>query len=471
MKKPTNLELSPEAMKKMGEEAVRSVVEHIAALPGAPRSGLEGSEELSRALREPPPEEGTDFGTLLDFLMNKIIPASINSAHPTYLAYIPGGGIYPAAVADFLGSATNRFTGAWFAAPAAVRLEANVLDWFGQWMGYPATARGILTSGGSLANFSAVVTARKHILGDDLSRGMIYASNQTHHCVMKVASLAGIPERNVRLLDVDEKYRAVPDMIEEAVRDDERAGLRPFLLVGNAGTTNTGAVDPLVDLADVARRHGLWYHIDAAYGGFFNLCEEGKRRLEGIELSDSAVLDPHKGLFLPYGSGSLLVKDGELLRRAHMMSAEYLQDHETPEGEMSPAEYSPELSRAYRGLRIWLPLKLYGVRAFRENLEEKLRLAGWLFNKFLEEPGFECISAPDLSVVAYRFLPESGDTDEFNRRLLQNINRSRKLFISSTTLRGRFVLRACVLSFRTHQAEVEEAFETITAEAKRLAME
>jgi len=471
MKNPINLELSPEAMRKMGEEAVRAVVEHIAALPDAPRSGLEGSEELARSLREPPPENGADFGTLLDFLMNKVIPASINSAHPTYIAYIPGGGLYPAAVADFLGSATNRFTGAWFASPAAVRLEANVLDWFAQWMGYPASARGILTSGGSLANFSAVVAARKHILGDDLSRGTIYASNQTHHCVMKVASLAGIPERNVRLLDVDEKYRAVPDFFEKAVQNDRRNGMQPFLLVANAGTTNTGAVDPLVELAGVAKRNGLWYHIDAAYGGFFNLCEEGKQRLEGIELSDSVVLDPHKGLFLPYGSGSLLVKDGELLRRSHMMSAEYLQDHETPEGEVSPAEYSPELSRAYRGLRVWLPLKLYGVRAFRENLEEKLRLAGWLFNRFLEEPGFECVSAPDLSVVAYRYLPESGDTDEFNRRLLKNINRSRKLFISSTTLGGRFMLRACILSFRTHQAEVEEAFETITSEARNLSQE
>jgi len=471
MKNPINLELSPEAMRKMGEEAVRAVVEHIAALPDAPRSGLEGSEELARSLREPPPENGADFGTLLDFLMNKVIPASINSAHPTYIAYIPGGGLYPAAVADFLGSATNRFTGAWFASPAAVRLEANVLDWFAQWMGYPASARGILTSGGSLANFSAVVAARKHILGDDLSRGTIYASNQTHHCVMKVASLAGIPERNVRLLDVDEKYRAVPDFFEKAVQNDRRNGMQPFLLVANAGTTNTGAVDPLVELAGVAKRNGLWYHIDAAYGGFFNLCEEGKQRLEGIELSDSVVLDPHKGLFLPYGSGSLLVKDGELLRRSHMMSAEYLQDHETPEGEVSPAEYSPELSRAYRGLRVWLPLKLYGVRAFRENLEEKLRLAGWLFNRFLEEPGFECVSAPDLSVVAYRYLPESGDTDEFNRRLLKNINRSRKLFISSTTLGGRFMLRACILSFRTHQAQVEEAFETITSEARNLSQE
>jgi aromatic-L-amino-acid decarboxylase len=463
-----NLELSPEAMRAMGEAAVRAVVDHIAALPGAPRSGLEGSEELVRTLREAPPETGTDFGTLLDFLMNKVIPASINSAHPTYIAYIPGGGLYPAAVADFLGAATNRFTGAWFAAPAAVRLETNVLEWFARWMGYPETARGILTSGGSLANFSAVVAARKHLLGDDLNRGVIYASNQTHHCVMKVASLAGIPERNMRLLDVDENYRARPEIFDQAIRADLRSGLRPFLLVGNAGTTNTGAVDPLIELADVAKRYGLWYHIDAAYGGFFRLCEEGLRRLAGIELSDSVVLDPHKGLFIPYGSGSLLVKDGELLRRAHMMSAEYLQDVETPEGEVNPADYSPELSRAYRGLRVWLPLKLYGVRAFRKNIEEKLRLAQWLYEKFQEEPGFECVAAPDLSVVAYRYLPKVGDADDFNRRLLQSINRSRKLFISSTTLGGRFVLRACVLSFRTHQAEVEEAFATIASEARRL---
>jgi aromatic-L-amino-acid decarboxylase len=466
-----NLELSPEAMRAMGEAAVRAVADHIAALPGMPRSGLEGSEELARTLREPPPETGTDFYALLDLLMTKVFPASLNSAHPTYVAYIPGGGLFPAAVADFIGAATNRYTGAWFAAPAAVRLETNVLEWFARWMGYPETARGILTSGGSLANFSAVVAARKHLLGDDLGRGVLYASDQTHYCVMKVASLAGIPERNMRLLDSDENYRARPELFEEAIKADLRSGLRPFLLVGNAGTTNTGAVDPLADLAEVAKRHGLWYHLDAAYGGFFNLCDEGKRRLAGLELSDSIVLDPHKGLFLPYGSGSLLVKNGELLRRAHMMSAEYLQDVETPEGEVSPAEYSPELSRAYRGLRVWLPLKLYGVRAFRENLEEKLRLARWLYEKFRQEPGFECIGEPDLSVVAYRYLPKSGDANDFNRRLIRTINRSRRLFISSTTLRGTFVLRACILSFRTHQAEIEEVFETITSEARRLSRE
>jgi len=471
MNDPINLELSPEAMREMADAAVRAVVNHIATLPSSPRSNLEGSAELVRSLREPPPENGTDFRTLLEFLMTTVIPASINTPHPQYIAYIPGGGLYPSAVADFIGAATNRYTGVWFAAPAAVRLETNVLEWFARWMGYPDSARGILTTGGSMANFSAVVAARKHLLGDDIVRGTIYASDQTHHCVMKVAALAGIPERNVRLLDTDERYRAVPELFENAIRADLREGFRPFFLVGNAGTTNTGAVDPLAGLADVAKRRGLWYHVDAAYGGFFNLCEEGRKRLAGLELSDSMVLDPHKGLFVPYGSGSLLVKDGDALRRAHVMSAEYLQDIETPEGEVSPADYSPELSRANYGLRVWLPLKFYGVKAFRENLAEKLRLADWLYHKFLEEPGFEIVAEPKLSVVAYRYRPKSGDANEFNRRLIKKIVASRKLFLSSTILRGRFVLRACVLSFRTHQAEIEEAFETIVAAAKQLAAE
>jgi aromatic-L-amino-acid decarboxylase len=469
MKPPPNLELSPEAMRTMADDAVRAVVEHLAALPNAPRSNLDGADELTRSLREGPPEDGTDFRTLLDFLMTKVIPASINTPHPQYIAYIPGGGLYPAAVADFIGAATNRYTGVWFAAPAAARIEANVLEWFARWMGYPPSARGILTTGGSMANFSAVVTARRQILGDDIARGTIYASDQTHHCVMKVAALAGIPERNIRLLETDACYRAIPGLFEEAIKADLRAGYKPFLLVGNAGTTNTGAIDPLADLADVAKRHGLWYHVDAAYGGFFHMCEEGRKRLAGLSLSDSMVLDPHKGLFIPYGSGCLLVKDGEALRRAHTWSAEYLQDVETPEGEVSPADYSPELSRANYGLRVWLPLKFYGANAFRENLEEKLHLAEWLYHKFLEEPGFEVIAAPDLSVVAYRYCPKSGDPNEFNRRLIRSIVAGKKLFISSTVLRGRFALRACILSFRTHQAEVEDAFETIRAEARRLA--
>jgi aromatic-L-amino-acid decarboxylase len=179
------------------------------------------------------------------------------------------------------------------------------------------------------------------------------------------------------------------------------------------------------------------------------------------------VLDPHKGLFTPYGCGSLLVKDGELLHRAHVLSADYMQDQFTPEGEINFTEHSPELSRSFRGLQVWLPLKLYGLQAFRDNLAEKLRLTQWMYHRFLEAPGFECLSVPDLSVITFRYRSQRGDIETFNRRLLENIVKSKKLFLSSTLLRGQFVIRVCILSFRTHQAEVEEAFEIIKAAAKK----
>jgi aromatic-L-amino-acid decarboxylase len=459
--KVTNLELSPEEMLKMGKTALRAIVDHIANLPEASCNGLDLYPQVVDSLSEPPPENGMDFEPVLDFLMKKAIPASMTHPHPAFMGYIPAGGLYPSAIADFIAAATNRYVGVSFAAPVLARLEKMVLDWFVRWMEYPNAARGILTSGGSLANFSAIVTARKHLLGDDLSRGIIYMSNQTHHCVTKVACLAGIPQKNIRMLDVDTNYRAVPEYFADAIKEDFKKGLKPFLLVGNAGTTNTGAVDPLAELGDVAKNFGLWYHLDAAYGGFFNLCEEGKKVLDGIRCSDSVVLDPHKGLFIPYGTGSLLVKDGKLLRQAHVMSADYIQDHPVSEDEWDTADYSPELSRSFRGLRVWLPLKLYGVLAFRENLSEKLQLTRWIHQRFVEEPGFECLSYPQLSAFAFRYRPREGDVDAFNRKLLKMIVASKKLYLSSTLLNGEFVIRICILGFRTHKPDVENAFDLI----------
>jgi aromatic-L-amino-acid decarboxylase len=400
--------------------------------------------------------------------MSDVFPVSINTAHPSYMAYIPGGGLFPSAIADFIGSAVNRFVGSWFSAPAASRLETNVLQWFAQWMGFPDTARGILTSGGSLATFSAVVTARMHLLGENITKGTVYCSDQTHLCVKKAVRLAGIPDRNIRILESDKFFRAIPGLFEDKIKEDQKNGFRPFFLVASAGTTNTGSIDPLPELAGLAEKYGLWLHIDAAYGGFFILCKEGKRKLEGIDRADSIVLDPHKGLFVPYGTGSLLVKKGELLKKAHMVTADYLQDFDIPEDEPSASDYSPELSRSFRGLRVWLPLKLFGVQAFRENLEEKLWLTQRMYQRFLAEPGFECLCEPELSVIAFRYVPKNGDSNKFNRLLLENIIKSKKLFLSSTILNGHFVIRVCILSFRTHQVEVDEAFETIIHFAKKL---
>ncbi len=465
---PHNLELSAAEMMRMGEACLRAAVNHISNLPTSLRSQLDNAAELAEGLEEPPPETGAAFEDLLRLLMERVFPVSINTAHPAYLGYIPGGGLFPAALAEFLAAATNRYMGVWYAAPAASKIEANVLAWFAQWMGYPPSARGITTTGGSLANFSAVVTARKHVLGDDIVRGTIYASDQTHHCVMKAAMLAGIPEKNIRLLPSDDCFRAVPEKFEEIIQTDLSKGLQPFLLVGNAGTTNTGAIDPLPALAELAEKYGLWFHVDAAYGGFFNLCEEGRKKLQGLDRSDSIVLDPHKGLFVPYGCGSLLVKKGARLRRAHLLTADYLQDQFTPEGETNFAEYSPELSRSFRGLMVWLPLKLFGVPAFRENLAEKLQLTQELYQRMQEDPAFECLPAPQLSVIAFRYRPRHGEVEKFNRRLLEKIIHGKKLFLSSTLLKGQFAIRICILSFRTHQAEVEEAFEVIKTAAKEL---
>jgi aromatic-L-amino-acid decarboxylase len=466
--KVTNLELTQKEMMKMGDKALKQVVEHIDKLPDASCNDLDKFPPAADILEEPCPEKGMEIEPILDLLMNEAIPASITHPHPSFMGYIPGGGLFPSAIADFIAAATNRYVGVSFAAPALARIEKVLLDWFIDWMGYPETARGILTSGGSLANFSAIVTARKYLLGDDLTKGTIYMSDQTHHCVTKMASQAGIPEQNIRLLDVDENFRAVPDLFEKAIKQDLPKGLKPFLIVGNAGTINTGAVDPLAELGDVADQFGLWYHIDGAYGGFFNLCEEGKKELQGIDVADSMVLDPHKSLFIPYGTGSLLVRDGELLRQAHAKSADYIQDHSVPEHAWDSADYSPELSRSFRGLRVWLPIKYFGLQAFRENLAEKMDLARWIQQRLEEEPGFECLSRPQLSAFAFRYRPKSGDVEAFNRNLLKKIVESKKLYLTSTLLSGEFVLRICILGFRTHKPEVERAFELIKTTAREL---
>jgi aromatic-L-amino-acid decarboxylase len=241
------------------------------------------------------------------------------------------------------------------------------------------------------------------------------------------------------------------------IAEDRGAGRRPFLVVASAGTTNTGAIDPLGEIADLAAGEGLWLHADAAYGGFFQLTERGRERLAGIERADSITLDPHKGLFLPYGTGSLIVRDGRALRDAHFQTAAYLQDTSV-EGELPNfSEYSPELSRDFRGLRVWFPLKLHGVSAFRAALDEKLDLTSVLHEGLRSIPELEVPWEPEVTVVAFRL---RGRDDDANRRLLDLINASGRVFLSSTILDGRFTLRACIVSHRTHGDRVDECIQT-----------
>jgi aromatic-L-amino-acid decarboxylase len=367
-------------------------------------------------------------------------------------------------VADLISNATNRYVGVWTAAPALAQIETNVINWFSEMIGYPGSARGILTTGGSLANFTAIVTARRNRLPEDFLNGTIYASDQIHHSIIKAAILAGFPERNVREIESDQRYCIRLDGLQRAVQEDRRNGYTPFLVVGSAGTTNTGAVDPLTELAQFARAQELWLHVDAAYGGFFALTERGGAMMRGMEQADSITLDPHKALFLPYGTGSLLVRDGEALRRAHTIHADYMPPMQEDSDLVDYCLYSPELSRDFRGLRIWLPLKLHGIGPFRENLEEKLDLTQWATEELRKIPEIEIVAEPQLSVVAFRLIRAGLDREglnDLNQRLLEGINKRQRVYLTATLLEGYFVIRICVLSFRTHLDRMQACMEDI----------
>ncbi|HYU33033.1 MAG TPA: aminotransferase class V-fold PLP-dependent enzyme [Thermoanaerobaculia bacterium] len=458
------LEPSADEMRRLVREAMERIVEHIESLPDQPASRTRGAVRLARTLAEPLPEEGTPYRKLLDLLFRKAVPASLNTAGPGYLAYIPGGGLFHAAVADLIADAVNRYTGISAAAPALVQLEANVLDWLRQISGFPPETRGLLTSGGSMSILIALVTARRERLPEDFLKGTLYASDQTHHSVTKSAVLAGFPPANVREVPSDERFRIRLDSLEEQIAEDRRRGLTPFLVVGNAGTTNSGAVDPLPELAEIARRHGLWFHVDGAYGGFFRLTEEGTRILRGLELADSLVLDPHKSLFLPYGTGALLVSDGAALRRTHTAEADYMPAVPEDPAVLDFAEMGPELTRPYRGLRLWLPIKLLGIAPFRDALQEKLELARQAADEVRRMPGIEMVAEPELSLFAFRQVRPGLDgpaLDRLNVGFLKRINERKRVFLTGTRLNGRFALRMCVLSFRTHRERVAMAVEDI----------
>lgn len=394
----------------------------------------------------------------------------LNPASAGHLGYIPGGGLFHAALGDLLADVANRYAGVFFASPGAVRMENMLLDWMASVVGYPTAAVGNLTSGGSVANLIAIVTARdaRDINARDVERAVVYMTTHVHHSVDKALRIAGLGACIVRHVPMDERYRMRADAFDELVRVDVRAGLRPWLVVASAGTTDAGAIDPMDDIGQIASRHGLWYHVDGAYGAFFALTDEGRPRLCGMERSDSLIMDPHKGLFLPYGSGAVLLKDAAAAVAAHRYSAHYMQDTVHLRDALSPADLSPELSKPFRGLRLWLPLKLCGLAPFRAALEEKMLLARYFHEKIQEIPGFEVGPAPDLSVVVFRYVPARGEADAFNERLVQAIHRDGRVFLSSSVIGGQFVLRLAVLSFRTHLETIDLALAVLRETVAKL---
>ena len=458
-------------MRAMAEDVVGRCIAHIASLDRQPVCGDVDAAELCRALRESAPEQGVALGPLLDRLFRDWIPRSFTAPSPGYLAYIPGGGLYPAALADFIADTTNRYTGVWQAAPALVQLEANALDWLRDWMGFPPETRGLFTTGGSMATFNAIVCARERYLGAEIRRGVLYTSDQAHHSVLKSAKLAGVMPDRVRAIESDDRFRMRIDLLKEAIASDRRAGLTPFAVVSSAGTTNTGAVDPLDAIADLCAREEVWHHIDGAYGAFFYLSEDLRHTLRGLSRADSLTLDPHKGMFLPYGTGALLVRDGAALRAAHEATADYLPAMPHPDDFYDPSQHGPELSRGFPGLRVWLSVKLLGASAFREAIAEKRALTLDARRRVAALPGIVIDAEPDLSLFAFHLTwpgASLADEDAATRALMEQTTKRGRVMVTGCTAHGRVLGRVCVLSFRTHQPQIDALIEDLAASIKSL---
>ena len=443
----------------------------LESLPSVP--AFRFSEDEGRGILESLlAEEPLNAETALKLLQQHVDEPGVKLGSPGHLAFIPISTLHTAALGDYLAAVTNPFSGNYFAAPGAVRLEHLLTRWMAAFLGYPEGSAGNLTSGGSLSNLIALVTAREahELRGQDYERAVVYVSPQTHHSVTKALRIAGLKECPQRVVGLDERYRMRPGLLDQAIHADRAAGLRPWLVVASAGTTDTGAVDPLPEIAEVARRHGLWLHTDGAYGAVFALCPPGKQALAGIEQSDSLVLDPHKGLFMPCGTGAVLIRNGTHLLRAYNYDAHYMQDRRAlaSADEISPSELSPELTRPFRGLRLWLALKVHGVRAFRAALEEKLLLARYFFEKLQTLEGFVPGPLPDLSIVTFRCVPPRGAANEFNQRLLLAIQRDGRIFISSTTIDGKVMLRVAVLCTATHLETMDLALQVLKEKATEL---
>lgn len=446
-------------MRGIGYRVVDALVDRLANTDSERPLRTATREEMEERLREPAPDAPRDLETILARLDTDVLPFVGRWDHPRFFGYIPGSGTWPGALGDLIASALNIDGALWRESAGPSQLELVVLDWFKGWIGYPPEAAGVLVSGGSAANMTALACAREALLGPMDDRAVAYVSDQTHSSMARSARILGFRPEQVRVLPVDEGFRMRPESLEAAIAADRRSGRRPLFVAAAAGSTSTGAVDPLRDLAAVCADQSVWLHVDAAYGGFAILTERGTEVLAGIELADSVTLDPHKWLYQPFECGCLLVRDGPLLQQAFRITPHYLKDTEGSLREVNFSDHGMQLTRVSRALKLWVSLNYFGVDAFREAIDRSLDLAREAQQMIEASPALELITPAWLSVVCFRRRVEGVEDEELlegiNADLLQRLAESGEGLVSSTRLRGRYVLRLCALNHTSRSSDVE----------------
>lgn len=463
---PSPLDLDEATMQRLGYRVTDLIAEHLANIRDEPVIASMPRAGLNEALMAAPPSKPMEFESIIDTLRTHVFPYHAREPHPGFLAYVPSCPTFPALLGDWIATGYNFFAGVWPVAAGPNEIEMVVLEWIRVWMGLPEGSSGLLTSGGSGANLTAVVAARHAAMekGADLSRLTVYTSAQAHSSVVRAAWIAGVRRDNVRVVDMDALFRMNPSDLEGAIDADREAGLSPFLVVASAGTTNTGSVDPLDEIADICSRKSVWLHVDAAYAGFAALTGEGKAKLRGIEKAHSLTLDPHKWLFVPFECGCLMVRDPSVLGDAFRILPDYLRDVEPGEEEVNFADRGEQLTRYSRALKIWMSVKYFGTDAIAEAIQAGMERARMLESFVRASSDFEELCPAQFGIYCFRArpatLPEK-DLDALNERINTRVVSEGRYLISSTRLRGKFSLRMCTLGFRTTPDDIRGLFDSI----------
>ncbi len=421
-------------------------------------------DEMRERLACGPPADGRDYEEILRRLFADVLPYGSRTGHPRFFAFIPGAGTWPGALGDLVASACNVYAGSWMEAAGPSQIELEVLGWFKEWIGYPAEAGGCLVTGSSASNMTAIGCAREALVGVMRDDVVVYVSDQAHSSVARAARILGFRPSQLRVLPVDSAFRLEPATLAEAIDVDAAAGRTPLVAIATAGSTNTGAVDPLDELAEVCRARGVWLHVDAAYGGFAVLSKRGRAQLAGLDGGDSIALDPHKWLYQPYECGCVLVRDGDSLRRSFEIVPDYLRDAHGGDEYVNFADLGMQLTRTSRALKLWLSVHTFGLDAFRTAIERSLALAEYAAARIADDDEFELCAPQSLGVVCFRrrFAGLDGDEEDLDARnagLVAGLERSGLGLVSSTRLRGRYAIRLCVLNHTSTRADVDRVLD------------
>jgi aromatic-L-amino-acid/L-tryptophan decarboxylase len=456
------LQLSKEEMKHYGYAVVDAIVEHFDTQNDKLPVAVGSREEMDLLFSEEAPEHGSDPHEVLDFVLDKVITKSAIVSHPKSFAFVPGPSNYISAMADSLASGFNIFSGGWAASPAAAELEIVTMNWLLKIFGFPVKrGGGIFTSGGSMANLTALITARKIKCGDDFSKAVIYLSDQAHSSNIKAIRVAGFKKEQIRIIPTDSEFKFSLNKLKNAIAKDILEGYQPFCLIATAGTTNTGTVDQLSELAAICKSGNIWFHIDGAYGAAAILANSGKQLLKGIEKADSLTVDPHKWFFQPYEIGCLLVRDHKWLKGTFTEKPEYLRDIEGNTSEINFYDHGIELTRRFRALKFYMSIKTFGLKAFRDAITYSIKLAEETEAFLRKSNNWEVVSPATLAVINFRYNPignrlSEKELDALNQYISEQVVASQKALLVTTVLNKQVVLRMCLINPRTTLGDIKE---------------